>query len=226
MDLLTGHLPASRLIVLRSPSPPRAPSVLMGHDGGSADGGHHPSARHARFQGHAEAAFAPPRANMVLAASATAFERPHCVPVVVRERRTADLCGRLIPSAVWGARGWDRGAIDGGVEAVPRWTAAVRADKWLEMPASMSTGRAIIRIIAAGAQTATVTMFSLAWCWCSAAPRTSPAAPSSSTATSCARCGSPPPRPNVSPIHHTHTHCPTMSSDVQWCPVPGAISCM
>ena len=107
---------------------------------------------------------------MVLAASAAAFDRPNCVPAVVRERRTADLCDRSIPSAVWGARGWDRGAIDGGVEAAPRWTAAVRADKWLEMPASMSTGRAIIRIIAAGAQTATVTMFSLAWCWCSAAP--------------------------------------------------------
>ena len=54
----------------------------------------------------AEAAFAPPRANMVLAASATAFERPHCVPAVVRERRTPDLCDRLIPSAAWGARGW------------------------------------------------------------------------------------------------------------------------
>ena len=106
---------------------------------------------------------------MVLAASATAFERPHCVPAVVRERRTPDLCDHLIPSAAWGARGWDRGAIDGGVEAAPRCTAAVRADKWLEMPASMSTGRAIIRITAAGAQTAMVTMFSLAWCWCSAA---------------------------------------------------------
>ena len=82
----------------------------------------------ARFQKDtAEAAFAPPRANMVLAASAAAFDRPNCVPVVVRERRTADLCGRLIPSAVWGARGWDRGAIDGGVEAVPRCTSTKQA---------------------------------------------------------------------------------------------------
>ena len=64
---------------------------------------------------------------MVLAASAAAFDRPNCVPVVVRERRTADLCGRLIPSAVWGARGWDRGAIDGGVEAVPRCTSTKQA---------------------------------------------------------------------------------------------------
>ncbi len=75
----------------------------------------------------AEAAFAPPRANMVLAASAAAFERPHCVPAVVRERRTADLWDRSIPSAVWGARGWDRGAIDGGVEAPPRCTSTKQA---------------------------------------------------------------------------------------------------
>ena len=128
MDIIDGHLPASRLIVLRSPSPPRAPSVLMGHDGGLCRW-RPPSERHAcRFhKDTGDAAFAPPRANMVLAASATAFERPHCVPVVVRERRTPDLCDRLIPSSAWGARGWDRGAIDGGVEAPPRCTAAVRA---------------------------------------------------------------------------------------------------
>ena len=64
---------------------------------------------------------------MVLAASATAFERPHCVPAVVRERRTPDVYDRLIPSAAWGARGWDRGAIDGGVEAPPRYTSTKQA---------------------------------------------------------------------------------------------------